>query len=85
MKKIMIFSIAVFALASCKKDFTCECTTNSTYNGVADDPTTQSTTLKDVTQSTVDNASDCVSYESSYTDYDGDKYTQTTECTVTKN
>lgn len=85
MKKIMIFSIAVFALASCKKDYTCECTTNSTYNGVGDDPTTQTVILKDVTKSTVDNAFDCVSYEGTYTDQSGDVSTYTTECTVTKN
>lgn len=41
MKKIIIVSaLAVFALASCKKDYTCECTST-----VGSETTTTSTTL----------------------------------------
>ncbi|MFM7757968.1 MAG: hypothetical protein ACKO6J_03450 [Crocinitomicaceae bacterium] len=44
MKKLMILCVALLALASCKKDWTCTCTTSI---GEA----SSSTTIKDMTKS----------------------------------
>jgi hypothetical protein len=35
-KTIILVAIAIFSLASCKKDYTCECTTSYGIAGVAD-------------------------------------------------
>jgi hypothetical protein len=59
MKKIMLVgAVALLALASCKKDRTCECT----YNGVADTDKTPET-YKKVTKTFMKNNVGCVSYE----------------------
>jgi hypothetical protein len=85
MKKVMLFSLVTLALASCTKYYTCECTNTSAYNGEADDPYTTNVVLEDVSKRTVSNSLDCVSYEGTSTDSDGDVYTYKTDCTVTKN
>jgi hypothetical protein len=57
MKKIMLVgAVALLALASCKKDRTCECT----YDGVADKTPE---TYKKVTKTFMKYNANCVSYE----------------------
>lgn len=59
MKKFMLVgAVALLALASCKKDRTCECK----VNGVADTDTTPET-YKKVTKTFMKNQRGCVSYE----------------------
>ena len=54
MKKIFSISalafVGVLALASCKKDYTCECTTTTT-NGTSTGTAVSSTTIKDTKKS----------------------------------
>jgi hypothetical protein len=59
MKKIMLVgAVALLALASCKKDRTCECT----VNGVKQTDSTPET-YKKVTKTFMKNHAGCVSYE----------------------
>jgi hypothetical protein len=83
MKKILLFApIALLALASCKKDYTCECTRSWTYDGETE-TYIDKTTIKGVTKNTVKNSSDCVSYD--YTEIeDGETYTGKADCKITK-
>jgi hypothetical protein len=73
MKKITLLAIVAcaFSLASCKKDYTCECTT--TYNGIT---ATGSTTIKD----TKKKAKDACEKESTTSSIGG--YTSTTDCKI---
>ena len=77
MKKVLLVAVAgMFVLASCKKDRTCECTTN----GVADND--GKTTYTKVTKKFMTNVAGCVSreYTSSYTN----PVTNATTSTITK-
>jgi hypothetical protein len=85
MKKILILSLAVVALASCKKDYTCACTeTDVDVSAGTTDVYTSEVTIKDVSKKTVESSSECVSYDETYVDEDGDTYTYTVDCTITK-
>ncbi len=84
MKTIIIASLAILALSSCKKDYTCECTETDTYSGNTN-VSISTTQLKDVKKKMVESSSDCVSSESIYTDSDGDVSTSTIDCTIKKN
>ena len=84
MKKLMILGVAALALASCKKDYTCECQNTSLYNGATEYVDMSTVTLEGVSKRTVSNSQDCVSYESTSVDSDGDVYTYNVECTVSK-
>jgi len=48
MKKVILFAAAIIAtsLASCKKDYTCECTTTESSNGTTITHTEQVATYK---------------------------------------
>lgn len=83
MKKIFILTVSIAALASCTKDYTCECTITETYGGNTDVNTSE-VIVKDVSKSTVESASDCVSYDQTYVEYDGEVYTEKVDCTITK-
>ena len=85
MKKILILALAVVALASCKKDYTCACTeTETDVSAGTTDVYTSEVTIKDVSKKTVESSSECVSYDETYVDEDGDTYTYTVDCTITK-
>jgi hypothetical protein len=65
MKKVLLVAVAgMFVLASCKKDRTCECTTN----GLPD--TNGKTTFTKVTKKFMVNEAGCVSREYTEIDYD---------------
>jgi len=76
MKKAMIFgTFALLALASCKKDYTCTCTTTAeSASGSA--TTTASTTIND----TKKNAEEACDEGDATSSIGG--YTSTTECTL---
>ena len=85
MKKILILSLAVVALASCKKDYTCACTeTDTDVSAGTTDVYTSEVTIKEVSKKTVESAYDCVSYNSTSVDDLGDTYTTKVDCTITK-
>jgi hypothetical protein len=75
MKKtfLLLGFAALISLASCKKDYVCECTFSS--NGVASDP--DETTYVGVTKSAA--RANCVSTNSSYT-IQGTTYNSTNTC-----
>ncbi len=54
MKKLSLFSLLVlaFALGSCKKDRTCECTSTTTYSSTSTNGTTNTTTSPPSTTTT---------------------------------
>ena len=63
MKKVLLVAVAgMFVLASCKKDRTCECTTD----GKAE--TGSKTTFVKVTKKFMRNNDGCVSYNKTYSD-----------------
>ncbi len=71
MKKIILPALfGVMLLASCKKDYTCECTNVRTEVGVESGTVVSnssgSTTLNDVTKKQVKNKLECYSTESKY-------------------
>ena len=72
MKKI-IYPIALiaFALVSCKKDYTCSCTstqvTSSPSSGTSTSSSTSNTTFKDVKKSFMSEKAECFSTVNSYT------------------
>lgn len=84
MKKILILALAVVALASCKKDYTCACTETDTDSSGNTDVYTSEVTIKDVSKKIVESASECVSYNSTYVDQSGDSFTTKVDCTITK-
>lgn len=84
MKKIIFASIAVMALVSCKKDYTCECTETYTSNGTTE-TSVSSVVIKDVSKKTINNASECVSYEETSTNSNGSIYITKVDCTIEKN
>lgn len=84
MKKVFYSALVVLALASCKKDYTCECTTTEINDGVADDPYTVTTIVKAVSKSDAEASSNCVSYETSSIDENGYTYEEIKDCTLSK-
>jgi hypothetical protein len=84
MKKVFYSAMVVLALASCKKDYTCECTTTEIYDGIADDPYTVTTIVKGVSKADAEASSNCVSYETSAIDEDGETYEEIKDCTLSK-
>jgi hypothetical protein len=71
MKKIILPALfGVMLLASCKKDYTCECTSVSTSvgtdSGTSTDTDASKTVYKDVSKKYMQNAGACYSSESSY-------------------
>jgi len=83
MKKILIASLAVIALASCKKNYLCECTqtyTNTSGTSIS----TSSTEIKDVKKKYVESSYDCVSSESTSINSSGDVSTSNIDCSITK-
>ena len=83
MKKILIASLAIIALASCKKNYLCECTetyTNSSGTTVY----TSSVEIKDVKKKYVESSYDCVSFQSTSTDPSGNVSTSTIDCSISK-
>ncbi len=84
MKKIFYSAFVVLALASCKKDYTCECTTTEIFDGVADDPYTVTTIVKGVSKADAEASSNCVSYEYSDIDEFGNTYAENVDCTLSK-
>lgn len=84
MKTVIIASLAILALGSCKKNYTCECTTTETYGG-STDVSLSTTELTDMKKKYVESSSDCVSSESTYTSSNGDVSTTNIDCTIKKN
>ena len=82
MKKFIIASLAIIAFASCKKDYTCECT--ETGAGGTDVTSTTFTDVSMFKKKHVKNSSDCVSYEQQYTDNSGMISTYDVDCTFKK-
>ncbi len=77
MKKLLILTgtLAILSLASCKKDYVCECTTTS--NGQTSAP--DQTTLVGVSKGTA--RANCLSTESSYV-IAGTTYKYTNNCNL---
>lgn len=73
-KFLAVLSLGALALASCKKDRTCECK----YTEGSDVSITVSGTYKKVTKRLMRNVEDCVSYE--YVSTDGD--VEIVECEI---
>ena len=86
MKKVLfVAALGMLTLASCKKDYTCACTeTETDVSAGTTDVYTSEVTIKDVSKKTVESSSECVSYDETYVDEDGDTYTYTVDCTITK-
>lgn len=83
MKKIIIASMAIIALGSCKKDYLCECTSTDTSGG-STNVSTSTTEFKDVKKKYVESSYDCISYDEVYTNSNGDVSTYKTDCTISK-
>lgn len=70
MKKVLIpLSLGLLVFASCKKDYTCECThtRTETYQGTSEVTTgTSVTTYKNVTKKAVQDELDCYSNGNKY-------------------
>jgi hypothetical protein len=81
MKKLILPALlGVVMLASCKKDYTCECTSTYVNNGVSIS-STDKTVYKSTTKKSVDYSGACISYES----YDKDGVVDyKEECTLNK-
>ncbi len=76
MKKILLIAaVAGLAMASCKKDRTCECTNSSTAPGSTSE--TQTYTVKKVSKKTAKDV--CVKTTSEF-EVGGTKYTSTSDC-----
>lgn len=81
MKKIFIALLTVGALASCKKDYVCTCTTTTTSGGtVSTDENTYN--LNQVTKKYVESSEECASYDRQYTSSSGDISTTKEECII---
>ncbi len=78
-KTIYLFSglFAVLFTSSCKKDYTCECTTSYTYNGVTStDVNVDQTTIKEASKHAAQ--SNCLNRETTYSyTYGSTTYTYT--------
>lgn len=76
MKKILLIAaVAGLAMASCKKDYTCECTSTDTAPGST--TTTSKKTIKEATKRQA--KANCFSYSTDYTS-GSNTYTQTNDC-----
>jgi hypothetical protein len=84
MKKVFYSALVVLALASCKKDYTCECTTVNTFNGNVGDPQTVTTIVKGVSKGQAASSSNCVSRETTEVDDNGDIFIESIECSISK-
>ena len=77
-KTILLFvAIAGLAMTSCKKDYTCECTTSSTVPGYTS--STMKATIKDVSKKT---AKDVCNKTTSESTYSGVTYVTTQDCQI---
>ena len=83
MKKILTLALAGLAMASCTADYECRCTVTDTWGG---NTSTDIYTVQKlgVTQGQVESDYDCVSYEQTYTDSQGDVSLYSQDCTITK-
>jgi hypothetical protein len=84
-KLILLTAIATaFAFTSCKKDFACTCTSNTTYsNGDKDGDGPTVTTIRDTHKATAKTR--CLDTETTGAAFGGSvTYTTTTDCTLAK-
>lgn len=83
MKKIFILALGAVTLSACKGNYKCSCTETDTSNGNTT-VTTDESTLTDVSKQQAEQDYDCVSYEQTYTDSQGQVSTTKRDCTITK-
>ncbi|MBL7683390.1 MAG: hypothetical protein JNK00_08505 [Flavipsychrobacter sp.] len=81
MKKIALFMVAAVAIASCKKDYVCKCTSSATIPGFG---TTDSSFTVDINKSKKKDAeSKCKANENSSSgSYMGFTFSYTTKCSI---
>ncbi len=81
MKKLtFVIGIAALSLVSCKKTWTCDCTSNSTYNGTPN-TTTSKKTVTDKKKGEAE--TECTAYANENT-YSTSNYSITTTCETNK-
>ena len=69
---------------SCNRDFTCECIQTETIDGVPIDTVQITTDVLGVSKRTVKNAAECISYETTIVDENGNVSSKTVDCTISK-
>jgi hypothetical protein len=90
MKKLILPFACVALLASCKKDYTCECdvvTTSTSGSNSTTSSYSSSTVYKDVKKKFVADKAECYSTETSYIqNFGGGDVTvkRTSDCTISK-
>jgi hypothetical protein len=84
MKKLLLLAIVISGLmTSCKKDRTCECSITETFtpkSGSGSSGTGTVTTTYTKASKNVSGVRDCVSFEQTDVDQDGDKFVTKGDC-----
>ena len=81
MKKLtFILGITLISLVSCKKTWTCDCKTNTTYNGTAGS-STSSTTIADAKKGDAEKTCDAIAAKDTYST---SNFISTSNCELNK-